>query len=203
MFPKKIVLFPLAIALTISCYAETLNDISTFAKSICDEVSLSGSINRSTIKAEIAGNIKPLSKLLGVKFNAKGMYTLNNTEYQGLPYDSLPEQMKDSRTCKKEISFLLLEERHRIQSYTSTSQTQYIIKDNGLGNRLFNKPNKQALFNPLSKSNQDIPRLMIGTPLNILEEQTIDSLTWYKIRVSAGTDKGKIGWVTKENIKVK
>ncbi|MBD3768456.1 MAG: SH3 domain-containing protein [Gammaproteobacteria bacterium] len=49
----------------------------------------------------------------------------------------------------------------------------------------------------------ELGSFQIGTPLNILEEQTIDSLTWYKIRVSAGTDKGKIGWVTKENIKVK
>lgn len=96
--------------------AESLKDISNFAKEICDDIRLEGSIKKEEIVAKLTGEISGVAKLLGGSVNAEGDLVIKNTEYKGLPYETLPAQMKDTRACKKEMAKMLIEERKKIVS---------------------------------------------------------------------------------------
>ena len=70
------------------------------------------------LQQRLEGEIKSLAKLIGASVAADGRIKVNNVEYKGLPYNSLPAQMQDARACRKDIATMLLEERKRA-NYTN------------------------------------------------------------------------------------
>jgi hypothetical protein len=107
----KVLMFAGLLVISFSSFSkgldrEGLKEISDFAKEVCDEISAEGQITRSKIELKLNGNITGLAKALGLKAGAGGTYTRNNESYKGVPYEKLPEQMSDSRACKRELSGL-------------------------------------------------------------------------------------------------
>ena len=96
-------------------YATSLSEISVFAKEICDEISTIGSIKRTEVEGKISGKLDGIAKLLGASISAEGTIKLDDINYKGIPYEKLPEQMSDSRECKKSITMMLLKERQEIE----------------------------------------------------------------------------------------
>ena len=175
-------------------YAESLNNISKFANQICDEVKPKGFINRSEIKIKLSGQISPLSKILGVKLKSDGTYKINDTKFEGLPYQSIPKQMKDSRECKKEIVFLLLEERKFINKIKNQNK-YYYLEDNQYGSvHLFEKP--EIISNP-----KEICEVEAKTKVKKIKEKKISPYsTWVNIKVLEGECKNKTGWTGKGHL---
>lgn len=96
-------------------YADSLNDISKFAKEICDDIRPEGKINKSEVEAKLNGNISGIAKLIGGSLNIDGTISSGSTKYKGLPYEMLPTVMKDARECKQDIAKMLLNERSTIK----------------------------------------------------------------------------------------
>lgn len=98
--------------------ADSLSEISNFSKEICDDIDTKGShtISKTEIQAKLEGEIGKVAKFIGAKIGADGKITIgeNKVEYDGLPYDSLSEQMTNSRSCKLEISKMLINERKKL-----------------------------------------------------------------------------------------
>lgn len=186
--------------------AESLDDITSFADSVCGNLPLKGTIESSELKAAIKGNIKPkvLSKILGTSISADGSYVVNGKEYKGLPYESLPEQISGQRACKKEIAFLLIEERKQLKNSTAFTP-RYEVINNGFASVLMREPNFKEFSNPFSKSPLRIKTLMDGTKLEYLKEFSEDTghspISWYQVRVISGPDKGLGGWLPYRNVK--
>ncbi len=109
---KKCITFGLILLLNSSLtFGDSLREISLFAMDICDSIRTEGSISRKEITAKLEGQTKGIAKLIGASVAADGTIKIDNTEYKGLPYKSLPSQMQDSRACKKDIAKMLLDER--------------------------------------------------------------------------------------------
>lgn len=101
-------------------YGDELSDIAVFVNDVCDEIVAKGkrNITRTDLEASIEGNIGKIAKYIGIKIGANGKAIVSNTEeeYEGLPYDTLSEQMTDSRSCKRALSKQLIEERNKVTS---------------------------------------------------------------------------------------
>ena len=204
MVNKKIFFLCMISIFTISLQANKLNTISQFAKEICGEIETVGEISRSTIKAKISGNIKPLSKLLGIMVEADGTYILENSEHRGLPYESLPQQMANLMQCKKEIAFLLISEKDYIKESSQNRPTKYFIKDkNGFGNHLFYTPDMKNYTKLLQNPNIKVVTLMSGTEVKILQEKNVGTQNWCEVEAMSSFDRGKSGWILKDSIGVK
>lgn len=97
---------------------QSLNEISNFAKEICDDIQAKGkrTITATEVEAELKGKIGKVFKYIGVDVGADGKYTIGKSqeEYEGIPYGSISEQMSDCRSCRLEISKLLLNERRKV-----------------------------------------------------------------------------------------
>lgn len=94
--------------------AESLNEISIFAKDICDDIRPAGSIKKEEVEAKLKGKIGSIAKLIGGSVSIDGSLSRGDTVYEGLPFDELPAVMKDARSCKKDIAKMLLKERSMI-----------------------------------------------------------------------------------------
>ena len=169
-------------------YAESLNNISKFANQICDEIETNGSISRSEIKIKLSRRLSPLSKILGVRLNANGSYKINDTKFEGLPYESIPQQMKDLRECKKEIVFMLLEERNLIDK-TKHTKKAYYLEDNHYGSvHLFEKPE-------ITSTSKELCEVEANTKVKKLKEKKVSTYsTLVYVKVLDGDCKGKSGW---------
>lgn len=97
---------------------DSLEEISKFSKDICDEINPKGNkkISKADIEGRLEGDMGKIAKFIGVTLEADGKITYgeSNEEYEGLPLDSISEQMSDSRSCKKEISMMLIKERKKV-----------------------------------------------------------------------------------------
>jgi hypothetical protein len=174
-------------------YAESLDNISKFANQICDEIETSGSISRSDIKIKLFGKISPLSKILGVKLNANGSYRINDIKFEGLPYQFIPKQMKDSRECKKEIVFILLEERTLINK-TKRTKKGYYLEDNQYGSvHLFEKPG-------ITSIPKEVCEVEAKTSVEKIREKKTTLGTFVYVRILNGDNKGKLGWTGKSHL---
>lgn len=112
------VVYMLSILFSVNLYANSLSEISQFSKEVCDDIQASGSrnISKTDIETKLKGNIGRVAKMIGVDVGANGELTIGETqeEYEGLPYESISEQMRDSRLCKLQISRMLIQERKKV-----------------------------------------------------------------------------------------
>jgi len=126
-----------------------LSEISQFAGNICDKLSTSGSIERTKIVGSLTGNARALVKLIGGSIGVDGSVTVDNMNYDGLPYEMLPEQMSDARACRKEVAYMLLEQKSAIENIKKSRNinAEYHLKKNGLDVFLMEKPNCSGQLN--------------------------------------------------------
>jgi hypothetical protein len=96
-------------------HAESLTDISTFSKDICDEIATEGEIRRDTIEGKIGGKLSGVAKLIGASIGADGSIKIDKEKYNGIPYESLPEQLSDARDCRKQLTLIFLKERQEVE----------------------------------------------------------------------------------------
>jgi len=116
---KTSILAPVFLSLSFVCtlaHGESLTDISTFAKEMCDKIRTEGKITRTEIEAKLDGEMEGVAKLLGVSVGADGKFRRDKTEYVGLPYDKLSIEMSSARECRKELAAMLINERKTIHS---------------------------------------------------------------------------------------
>ena len=123
---KKICLFALTISIAICSpsYGDSLTEISKFAQDICDQISftnIAGDMTRKQIEGKLTGEAKAIEKLLGISLEADGK--VDNTQYKGLPYDKVAENVKDARECKQQLAKMLVEERSKIDNQKSNVST--------------------------------------------------------------------------------
>ena len=116
----------LAALFSFNVYADSLAEISEFSKEICDDIKASGNrtITKTDVEAKLQGNIGKVAKYIGVDFGADGKLTIGDSkeEYEGLPYESISGQMNDSRSCKLEISKMLIRERKKVTARLDNNQ---------------------------------------------------------------------------------
>ncbi|MCY7297417.1 hypothetical protein [Alteromonas sp. a30] len=107
---RNSLILSLFIILSFQSQAQTLNEISTFAASICGKIPFSGSNKASDFKTNLKGQLNPsaLKKVFGVELSAEGTYSVKGVEYEGLPFDSLPSQVNNERECKKEMALFMM-----------------------------------------------------------------------------------------------
>lgn len=110
LFMNVIVCFP--------SYADSLEEISIFAKDICDEIRVEGVITREKIEGKLHGEVKGIAELLGASVGAEGIILVDELKYKGLPYEKLSDQMKDARDCRKQLATMLIQERKKVSSGT-------------------------------------------------------------------------------------
>lgn len=116
--------------------ADTLAEISQFAKEVCDDIKPQGNkkITKTELEGRLKGDMGRIAKFIGAQVGVDGKLTYGDTDeqYSGLPIGSLAAQMSDSRACKKEISKMLLGERKKILSSSQkTSQEKKTNKQTG------------------------------------------------------------------------
>lgn len=180
--------------------AGSLNEINKFASDICGKVATKGRIESSEIKATIEGKISPkfLAKILGTNVTANGSLVTKNSNYDGLPYESLSIQMTDARQCRKELALMLLKQKE-ILSQPSSFVERYVVKQNNFHLMLMKQPDYAAYMNTFNKNPLHVKLLIDGTKVDLLEEQTVSynsiPLVWHRIKVTAGPNKGLIGWL--------
>lgn len=197
---KKVFGLAVCMFLPTLAFANSLDEINKFAKDICGIVATKGHIESSEIKAAIEGKVNPksLAKILGAQVSASGDLLFNRSSYEGLPYESLPRQMSDARQCRKEIAFMLLEERRKLKQQGSVVSS-YQVRKNGHRLMLMKKPDFTAYNDVFNKHPLQIKLLIDGTKVELLEEKTIKydgiSLVWHRIRVMQGSNLGITGWL--------
>ena len=104
-------------------FSESLDDISKFAREICDSIGTEGSITRQQIEGALDGEAKgTFVKLIGASLTADGRIKIDETHYYHLPHEALPAQMQDARACRKEIAELLLAERQVVEDIRRRAQ---------------------------------------------------------------------------------
>ncbi|MCG7539037.1 hypothetical protein [Pseudoalteromonas sp. OF7H-1] len=189
-----------------SAMATSLDDINAFAHNICGKVETSGSISSIQVQAAIEGQINPkaLAKILGGKIGANGSITINDTEYKGLPYDELPSQMSSARQCRKEVAFMLLEER-RALIQAGNSISRYAIKSNRRRMMLMKVPDFESHLDIFNRRPNQIKVLLDDTKIDLLEQKSVMTkanipLVWHKIKVISGKDSGLIGWLPEGHV---
>jgi len=186
--------------------AESLSEISDFSRAICDKISASGTINRKKIEGSINADAKSVVKLIGGSVGIDGSITVENTEYEGLPYESLPEQMIDARDCRKEVARMLITERRVIEGMAENNKkvATYAVAKNGFDIFLMDAPNFKSLVN-FESTDDKLFRLVENTSLELLEGEHVETssgvpVPWRKVKVVSGNHAGKTGWIPLANI---
>jgi len=184
--------------------ASSLSDISQFANEICDKIEAKGSVSSSQIAAALYGSAGTISKLIGAKVKANGNIQLNNSEYKGIPYKELSEQMLDSRNCKKELAYALLEKSRVIQQSTQPVKSSYIINPQDGAVILMAQPNSQKRIESMYSGNLS-SQLLNKTPIELLQSNYVEDVqgikvNWSKVRILAGSSSGSVGWVLTNDV---
>ncbi len=190
MFFKK--LFLMILLCTIS-YCTTFNEIEKFSKAICDDISLTGEITSTKIKATVEGNSKVLSKILGVSIRADGTIEYENKQYDGLPYEDLSKQMQDSRQCKKELAFLIL---NKDNTLNKNIDAVYYLHNESTGNT--------GLYKEISfpfDEKKIICFVESGTKVEKVIEKIFLNTPFTQVKILEGNCQGNIGWTGQENLK--
>ncbi|MEA3554096.1 MAG: hypothetical protein U9R39_06825 [Campylobacterota bacterium] len=196
----KNILITLLLCANSFLYANSFDNIKKFAQDICDNIDPNGSIKLTEIEAGIAGNIKPLSKILGIKFEANGTFKIKDESYTGLPYDSLPAQMIDSRRCKQELAFMLLEQKSIIDKKQDVNIIHYYLESKHNSSvHIFGQP--MTLKNITKR--KKICEVESGTSAEKISEHKNKNGDFVKIRVLNGTCQSKMGWIGKSDLHIK
>mgnify|MGYP001545326776 CR=1 FL=1 len=190
-------------------YGYSLSEIKQLSYDICDKLSTRGTIERTEVIASLHGKGKALLKLIGGEINLNGSVKINNTEYDGLPYKMLPEQMTSARNCRKELASMLIMQTHKISEIKQKNaiQSEYHVEKNGDHVYLMKNPNFKSFINYQSQEDK-IVLLIQNTKLALLSDKYIESnentagipITWRKVRLTSGEHSGKEGWVPQTNI---
>jgi hypothetical protein len=202
---KKIILFVMILPFT--CNATNFSEIASFAEKICDRVETSGTIESTKVMGQLTGEAKALIKLIGGTVGVDGSITIENTTYNGLPFEKLPDQMSDARECRKDLALVLLESREIVQRAQSESMTvlsKYKVNRKDFDVNLMIQPDFKAFVDFTSK-NRKSGRLIDGTKLELLNESFTENLghisvDWRKVRVLTGEHINAIGWLPAGNI---
>ncbi len=192
--------------------SQSLSEISRFAKDICDELDVKGNMTRTKIVAGLKGNAKTISKLLGGSIGADGKITVDNIEYEGIPYDQLSAQMSNARQCKIEIAHLLLEKNTQIKGSRGSHSLKptYAINRSGYDIFLMKQP-KYSAFIDINNNPYKDHRLIDGTKIALIDSEYIErsketanlNISWRKVKITSGEYVGKVGWVPASNITFK
>lgn len=110
----------------VPAFAESsdLNAISLFAKDVCDEIAIGGSIRREQVEGNLGGKVSGIAKLIGAEAEADGSLTVEEQTYEGIPYGDLPEQMNNARECRLELTKLLLQERATVAHLSARTASE-------------------------------------------------------------------------------
>ncbi|MBF4447996.1 hypothetical protein ERJ76_20400, partial [Vibrio anguillarum] len=121
----------------------SLSEISQFAKEICEQIKANGSVSSTEVKAKLQGNAGTISKLIGAKIDGSGDFIVHNNIYKGIPYEELSVQMLDSRDCKLQLAYSLIDRKKAIEqgSIISAESSNYIINADGETILLMKSPN--------------------------------------------------------------
>lgn len=92
------------------------SEIVAFAYSICDEIRTEGIITRREIEGKISADANRVAKLVGLSVGADGKLKDERTEYKGLPFDKIADQVQGARTCRLEVAKMLIDERNRLST---------------------------------------------------------------------------------------
>lgn len=190
MFLKKISLMVLLCTLS---YCTTFDEIEKFSTAICDNIGSTGEITSTKIKATVEGNSKALSKILGVSIRADGTIEYENKQYEGLPYEDLSKQMQDSRQCKKELAFLIL---NKDNTLNKSVDAIYYLHNESTGNTgLY----KEISF-PLDEK-KIICFVESRTKVEKIIEKRSFNISFTQVKILEGDCQGSIGWTEQGNLK--
>ncbi|NAZ55638.1 hypothetical protein GL177_20260 [Vibrio toranzoniae] len=187
----------------------SLSEISQFAKEICDQIEANGSVSSTEVKAKLQGNAGTISKLIGAKIDGSGDFIVHNNIYKGIPYEELSVQMLDSRDCKLQLAYSLIDRKKAIEqgSIISAESSNYIINADGETVLLMKSPD--FLKYNKDKTNAEYNNVLIHkTPIRLIESGYIEDIqgvkvSWSKVQVLAGINNKDIGWTLTSNISFK
>ncbi|OQQ06894.1 hypothetical protein BK410_16395 [Vibrio anguillarum] len=187
----------------------SLSEISQFAKEICEQIKANGSVSSTEVKAKLQGNAGTISKLIGAKIDGSGDFIVHNNIYKGIPYEELSVQMLDSRDCKLQLAYSLIDRKKAIEqgSIISAESSNYIINADGETILLMKSPN--FLKYNKDKTNAEYKNILIHkTPIRLIESGYIEDIqgvkvSWSKVQVLAGMNNKDIGWTLTSNISFK
>ncbi|MEZ9343393.1 hypothetical protein AB4165_12470 [Vibrio cyclitrophicus] len=187
----------------------SLSEISQFAKEICDQIEANGSVSSTEVKAKLQGNAGTISKLIGAKIDGSGDFIVHNNIYKGIPYEELSVQMLDSRDCKLQLAYSLIDRKKAIEqgSIISAESSNYIINADGETVLLMKSPD--FLKYNKDKTNAEYKNVLIHkTPIRLIESGYIEDIqgvkvSWSKVQVLAGINNKDIGWTLTSNISFK
>jgi hypothetical protein len=103
-------------------YADSLDQIATFAEKICHQ-SLSGGETSTTITANLNGDVNGLAKALGISVGAGGLVKHDGSHYAGIPADKLPKEIPTEAQCRADLAKSLIAERIRLATPPSRSSS--------------------------------------------------------------------------------
>ncbi|MBF4364907.1 hypothetical protein, partial [Vibrio anguillarum] len=177
----------------------SLSEISQFAKEICEQIKANGSVSSTEVKAKLQGNAGTISKLIGAKIDGSGDFIVHNNIYKGIPYEELSVQMLDSRDCKLQLAYSLIDRKKAIEqgSIISAESSNYIINADGETILLMKSPN--FLKYNKDKTNAEYKNILIHkTPIRLIESGYIEDIqgvkvSWSKVQVLAGMNNKDIG----------
>ena len=89
-------------------FAQTLSEIGTFSKNICDDIRTDGSILKKEVEVQLKSNIGGVAKVLGGSLAVDGSIRTGETSHTNIQYEELPEQMSDARDCRRELAKILI-----------------------------------------------------------------------------------------------
>ncbi|MBF4280724.1 hypothetical protein EAY27_26955, partial [Vibrio anguillarum] len=165
-----------------------------------------GSVSSTEVKAKLQGNAGTISKLIGAKIDGSGDFIVHNNIYKGIPYEELSVQMLDSRDCKLQLAYSLIDRKKAIEqgSIISAESSNYIINADGETILLMKSPN--FLKYNKDKTNAEYKNILIHkTPIRLIESGYIEDIqgvkvSWSKVQVLAGMNNKDIGWTLTSNI---
>ncbi len=151
-------MFMAVILLSFNAHADSLMEISKFSKDICDDIETKGNriITKTDVKAQLKGKMGKIAKYIGADLGVDGKLTIGKTkeEYEGLPYESISEQMIDSRSCKREISKMLIQERKKVSK--RLNKDQLFLRESELKELSEAYQSLKVKFTALAKKNNQI-----------------------------------------------
>ena len=176
--------------------AESLDKISQFAKEICDEIKQEGKtkISKKDIEGKLINKDQQVANMIGAKITGgKITYGEANEEYEGLPLTALPEQMSDSRDCKKEMAKMLLKERKKVKK--KLSQAQLGTREDEIKDLSKEYANLREDFNVFADTNK-IDRIDQKIPHGQFNTQGYDDHIKSKLGAMSGKYQGMLLMIT-------
>ncbi|MBF4290952.1 hypothetical protein, partial [Vibrio anguillarum] len=111
-----------------------------------------------------------------------GDFIVHNNIYKGIPYEELSVQMLDSRDCKLQLAYSLIDRKKAIEqgSIISAESSNYIINADGETILLMKSPN--FLKYNKDKTNAEYKNILIHkTPIRLIESGYIEDIQGVKV----------------------